>query len=109
MIDLVDIRKEWPSSHRPWPLPDESWILYQEWKQLLFAHWPVPTEALRPHVPAIFPLDTFHEQAWLSITPFEVENTRARFLPPVPGISNFPELNVRTYVTLEDKPGGESH
>jgi uncharacterized protein len=105
MIDLADIRKEWPTSHRSWPLPDEPWLLYQEWKQLLFAHWPVPIEALRPHVPAAFPLDTFNGQAWLSITPFQVANARARFLPPVPGISNFPELNVRTYVTMENKPG----
>jgi uncharacterized protein YqjF (DUF2071 family) len=105
MIDLVDIRKEWPTSHRPWPLPDEPWVMYQEWHQLLFAHWAVPKEVLLPHIPAAFPLDTFHGQAWLGITPFRVENARARFLPPVPGISTFPELNVRTYVTLDGKPG----
>lgn len=34
-----------------------------------------------------------------------MENVRPRLVPPVPGISAFPELNVRTYVTAEGKPG----
>src|SRR5919198_4729127 len=53
----------------------------QSWTDLLFAHWPVPNEALR--VPEPLELDTFEETAWLGITPF----------------------NVRTYVRFDERPG----
>ena len=72
---------------------------------LLFCHWPVTAEALAPHVPASLPLDTYDGSAWLSVTPFEVSGTRPRGTLPPPGLSRFPELNVRTYVTLGGRPG----
>ena len=103
--ELPDIDFDWPDEHRPWPIPQSPWVMYQEWHDLLFAHWPIPFEILRPLVPGGLLLDTFDGTAWLSITPFEIRNLRARFTPPIPGIANFPELNVRTYVTLDDKPG----
>jgi uncharacterized protein YqjF (DUF2071 family) len=91
--------------HRPWPLPDGPWVQGQTWLDLLFAHWSLPVDALRPAVPAALPLDTFDDRAWLGITPFEVSGLRARGTPPVPGISRFPETNVRTYATVDGKPG----
>ena len=93
-------------AHRPWPLPDGGWIQAQTWCDLLFAHWRVPAEALRRVVPAALPL---HEDAegstWLGITPFVVRGLRLRGTPPLPWVSHFPELNVRTYVELDGKPG----
>jgi uncharacterized protein YqjF (DUF2071 family) len=77
----------------------------QTWRDLLFAHWRVPVEALRPHVAPALPIDTFDGSAWLGITPFEVSDLRPHGLPPVPRLSRFPELNVRTYTTLDGKPG----
>jgi uncharacterized protein len=77
----------------------------QTWADLLFCHWPVAEEQLRPHVPDSLPLDRFDGTPWLSITPFEVRGTRPRGLLPPPVLSRFPELNVRTYVTLDDRPG----
>jgi uncharacterized protein YqjF (DUF2071 family) len=77
----------------------------QSWHGLLFAHWALPPHALRPVVPAALPLDTFDGQAWLGIVPFVLRDLRLRGLPPVPGVSEFPETNVRTYVTLGGKPG----
>lgn len=92
--------------HRPWPLPDGAWVQGQTWCDLLFAHWRVPAEALRRVVPAALPL---HEDAeggtWLGITPFVVHGLRLRGTPPLPWVSHFPELNVRTYVELDGKPG----
>jgi uncharacterized protein YqjF (DUF2071 family) len=70
------------------------------WTNLLFAHWPVPVEAIRSRVPAQLEIDTFDGQAWLGIVPFRMEGVAPRFLPAVPGPSAFPELNVRTYVRL---------
>ncbi len=74
------------------------------WRNLLFAHWALAPEALRPHVPAVLPLDTFDGYAWVGITPFHLEMA-PRGLPVLPVISRSPELNVRTYVTFEGKPG----
>ena len=93
------------TDHRPWPLPTGPWVMTQRWHNLLFAHWPLPVEALRPLVPACFDLDTFEGQSWLGIVPFRMSNVRWRWLPAVRGTDRFPELNVRTYVTAGGKPG----
>jgi uncharacterized protein len=91
--------------HRPWPLPRTPWVMGQTWHDLLFAHWPLPPAALRPLVPRAFALDTCDGHAWVGITPFVVSGLRLAVTPPLPEISRFPELNVRTYVSLEQKPG----
>jgi uncharacterized protein YqjF (DUF2071 family) len=93
-------------AHRPWPLPDTPWLQGQTWCDLLFAHWRVPADALRRVVPPVLPLHLDPEgSAWLGITPFVVRGLRARGTPPLPWVSHFPELNVRTYVELGGKPG----
>ncbi|HYG96149.1 MAG TPA: DUF2071 domain-containing protein, partial [Solirubrobacterales bacterium] len=91
--------------HRPWPLPDVSWLMGQTWLDLLFAHWRVPEEALRPVVPPQLPIDTYEGSAWIGVTPFCVRGLRLRGTLPAPVLSTFPELNVRTYVSVEGKPG----
>ena len=77
----------------------------QSWERQLFAHWPLPPEALRPVVHPALPIDTFNGQAWISITPFEVIGFRLRYSAPPVGMATFPEVNVRTYVTIGGKPG----
>jgi uncharacterized protein len=91
--------------HRPWPLPDGPWFMAQTWSALLFAHWPVPRRALEHVVPPQLPLDSFDGRAWVGVTPFGVAGLRLRGTVPVPLVSRFPELNVRTYVTVGGKPG----
>jgi uncharacterized protein len=90
---------------RPWPAPSASWLIEQKWHDLLFMHWPVPTAVLRPLIPASFEIDTHDGSAWLGVVPFRMSGIRVRLLPPIPGTSAFPELNVRTYVRAEGKPG----
>ena len=93
-------------SHRPWPLPGSPWVQGQTWCDLLFAHWRVPAEQLRRVMPPQLPLDLYDDgSAWLSVTPFVVMGLRLRGTPPLPWVSRFPELNVRTYVELGGKPG----
>lgn len=93
------------TGHRPWPLPEGRWLQGQTWTDLLFAHWPVEPSALRAVVPPQLPLDIRGETGWLGVTPFCVRGLRLRGSPPVPIVSSFPELNVRTYVTIDGKPG----
>src|SRR5258708_31233788 len=92
-------------SHRPWPLPRGSWVMAQIWHDLLFAHWPVETRVLRAIVPAQLPLDIFDGRCWVGVVPFRMSGIHGHYLPSIPGLSRFPELNVRTYVTLGGKPG----
>jgi uncharacterized protein len=92
-------------AHRPWPLPCGSWVMKQTWHDLLFAHWPLPPEVLRAVVPLQLTLDVFDGHSWLGVVPFHMSGIRARGLPPIPGLSRFPELNVRTYVTYGGKAG----
>jgi uncharacterized protein YqjF (DUF2071 family) len=93
------------TAHRPWPLPQAPWVMAQVWHDLLFMHWPMPVERMRARVPAPLELDTFEGRAWLGIVPFRMSGVRLRWTPPLPGISAFPELNVRTYVRHRDRPG----
>ena len=93
------------TAHRPWPLPREPWLMAQTWEDLLFAHWRVPPERLRPLLPEAIPLDVREGSAWIGVTPFRVSAVRLRGMPHVPGITAFPELNVRTYTTIDGKPG----
>jgi uncharacterized protein len=93
------------AAHRPWRMPDSPWVMTQTWRDLLFAHWRVDADALRAKVPAAFPLDLFDGKAFVGVVPFRMTNVAPRGVPSLPGISEFPELNVRTYVSVDDKPG----
>src|SRR5215217_5192054 len=93
------------TSHRPWPPPRGRWLQAQTWRDLLFAHWAVDPDALRPAVPAQLPIDTFDDRAWIAVTPFEVSGLRLHGMPALPRLSRFAETNVRTYSTIDGKPG----
>ena len=58
-----------------------------------------------PLIPASLQLDTFDGSAWLGVVPFRMSGVRPRGLPGFPPLSNFPELNLRTYVSAGGKPG----
>ena len=92
-------------AHRPWPLPSGPWVMVQTWHDLLFAHWPIALAALRPVVPPQLPLETWEGECWVGVVPFWMSGVRSRGMPAIPGLSRFPELNVRTYVTHGGKPG----
>ena len=92
--------------HGPWPLPEGRWSSGQTWEELLFAHWRVAAEELRPHVPAALEVDEHDGSAWLGIVPFRMAAVRMRGMLPVPGASSFLELNVRTYVRGPDGRSG---
>lgn len=78
--------------------------MYQRWHDLLFAHWSLPPDQVRPLVPRELELDTFDGKAWVGVIPFWMSHVRFRALPPVPTASTFPELNVRTYVRAPREP-----
>lgn len=95
----------WDDSHRQWPLPHLPWTMKQTWNDLLFAHYPIKLEVLRRLVPDVLAIDSFNDMGWIGVVPFHMTGIRLRGLPPLPGTNRFPELNVRTYVTIDGKPG----
>lgn len=105
------MRSDFPRSilsevaHRPWRMPDRPWLMSQTWHDLLFAHWPIEPERLRATVPGVFDLDVFDGAAWIGIVPFYMTNVAPRGVPSLPWLSEFPEMNVRTYVRVGDRPG----
>lgn len=107
VIDEVPHQRaaERETQHRPWPLPKSPWLMGQTWYRLLFAHWAVAPDALGPLIPRPLQLDRRGGAAWIGITPFEVAGLRLRGTPPLPWLSRFPELNVRTYVRYGGRPG----
>lgn len=92
-------------THRPWPLPSKKWIMRQTWSNLLFLHWPIPPETLRPHIPSSLQIDTFDRSAWLGVVVFVMEGIYPRGLSSVSLTPKFSEVNVRTYVQCDGKPG----
>jgi uncharacterized protein len=91
--------------YRPYPAPTAKVVMYQRWHDLLFMHWPAAVDALRSYISATLEIDTFGGQAWLAVVPFRMSNIYPRGLFPVPWLSAFAELNVRTYVIRDGKPG----
>jgi uncharacterized protein YqjF (DUF2071 family) len=79
--------------------------MHQYWGKLLFMHWAIDAELLRPLIPSELSNDTFDGQARIGVVPFTMWGIRASFLPPIPGTSAFHELNVRTYVHFKGLPG----
>lgn len=86
-------------------MPATPWRWRQVWHDLLFMHWPVPAAIVRPFVPDALTIDERGGSAWLSLVPFHMTDVTLRGLPAVPWLSAFAEMNLRTYVTFEDKPG----
>ena len=80
------------------------WVMKMVWHDLLFMHWPIPAEVLRPHVPSSLEIDRFDGRAWIGVVPFRMTGVGPRFLPRSLG-SAFPEVNVRTYVRHNEKSG----
>ena len=100
---IEEILKE--VTHRPFEIPKGNWTYYQEWNRALFLHWAVPFEQLRKCVPKNLNLDTFDGNCYVSLVAFTMEKIRPKFLPSVGCISNFDEINIRTYIDNDGKKG----
>jgi uncharacterized protein YqjF (DUF2071 family) len=92
------------TAHRPWPVPDSPWSQAQTRTDVLFAHWRVGLDEIARLLPPDLPVDTHEGDAWLGLVPFRLANLRLRGLPPVPRLT-FEQLDIRTYVTLDGRPG----
>src|SRR5688572_28073305 len=102
-MDIVDILAE--TSHRPFELPAGNWQYYHEWNNALFLHWTIPYDVIRNCVPGALNLDTFNGDAYVSLVPFTMQRIRPRMLPAIGYVSDFDEINLRTYINNDGKAG----
>lgn len=102
-LSIKDILKQ--TDHRSTEIPQTPYSFYQEWNRALFFHWKVDAESLLPFIPEGLEIDLFNNAAYISLVAFTMEKIRPRFLPSFAPISNFDEINLRTYVIKDDIPG----
>ena len=93
------------TAHRPWKIPNNNWKFYQEWNNALFLHYQVDLNELEKFVPKELEIDLFDGKPWISVVAFTMEKIRPKNLPYFPPISNFDEINIRTYVKSNNKTG----
>lgn len=93
------------TNHRPWDIPTESWKYYQEWNNAIFLHWQVELQELQKFVPEELEIDLFEGKPWVSVVAFTMEKIRPKNLPSFKPISNFDEINIRTYIKSGHKTG----
>jgi uncharacterized protein len=101
-MKLPTMEKRMAVRERPRRTP----VMHQTWKDLLFLHWTFDPDIIQKTLPPGLRVDCFGGQAYVGVTPFFMRDVRPTWGPPLPGISNFLELNVRTYVfDREGRPG----
>ena len=93
------------TEHRPWEMPTGSWKFYQEWNNAIFLHYQVDLNELKKFVPKELKIDLFNGKPWISVVAFTMEKIRPKNLPPFKPLSDFDEINIRTYVKLNNKTG----
>ena len=93
------------TDHLPFPMPERAYSLDQEWKFLTFMHWEVDPKKLAKFIPDGLEIDLYDGRAYIGVIPFIMANVRPRVAFSVPGISTFPEINIRTYVKRNGKAG----
>jgi len=100
-ISVTDDERAYWTRH-----PGRPPVMQQSWRDLLFIHWPVPVDVIQEALPTELTVDTFDGVAWIALVPFQMRNVRQVWAPCVPGLSNFAECNVRTYVHIDGKAPG---
>lgn len=93
------------TDHRPWEIPSEPWKYYQEWNHAVFLHWQVELSELEKWVPKELEIDLYDGKPWVSLAAFTMQKIRPKYLPAFSPISNFDEINIRTYVKKGGKTG----
>lgn len=91
------------TEHRSWPIPDSKWKYYQEWNDAVFLHWKVDAERIRTLIGR--EPDTYEGQAWISLVAFDMNKVHPRGFPIWGPLSDFHELNIRTYTRKDDRSG----
>ena len=83
---------------------ERGWIIAQRWSHVLFLSFRCDADLIQQKIPAELDVDLYDGSAWLSIVPFYMSHIRFRLTPVLPMVSLW-ELNLRTYVKYQGRPG----
>ena len=78
----------------------------QQWLEFTALHWTYPPESVQALLPQELAVQQFDGTAWVSLTPLLMNDVAPIGLPALPWISQFPEINLRTYVRGPDGEEG---
>jgi uncharacterized protein len=81
-------------------------IMHHKWRDLLFLHWIYDPIKLQKTLPEGLYVDTYQNQGFIGVTPFFMFDVKPKFLPSIKAVSDFSEVNVRTYVYDKDGTPG---
>ena len=87
------------------PNPVTRAVMVQQWRDLAYVHWRYPVEEVQALLPSGVEVDVHDGSAWVGLIPFSMRKIGLPRLPAVPYLGSFPEVNVRTYVRCNGKPG----
>lgn len=93
------------TKQRPWKIPSHNWKFYQEWRNVIFLHYQVDLTQLKKFVPEELEIDLFDDKSWVSVVAFTMKKIRPKNLPYFAPVSDFDEINIRTYVKSNGKAG----
>lgn len=93
------------SPYRNWEIPAHNWSFFQEWNDVLFMHWEVPFDFLQELVPDELEIDLYEGKSYVSLVAFHMQKLKPNGLPSLKLISDFLEINLRTYVVKDGKKG----
>lgn len=77
----------------------------QQWRDLAYLHFDYDPDVVQRLLPPGLEVDTFDGRAWVGLVPFSMRKISFPLVPPVPWLGSFPEVNVRTYVVRDGRPG----
>jgi uncharacterized protein YqjF (DUF2071 family) len=83
---------------RDYPTANRLPLMEQHWRNLLFLHWEYDPSLIQKTLPKGLSVDLFEGKAYIGIVPLWISKVNLKLLPVIPGLSNFFELNLRTYV-----------
>lgn len=93
------------TAHRDFPIPDDDWVVYSEWKDVIMLHWKVDASAIKHLLPPSLCVDTFEGGAWVTMCVASIEHFKNKIFSIINKGLKFDQVLMQTYVIAHGRPG----